>query len=152
MKLYGSGRLLLCPGHGEYCGGKSKIWTILLGHITLDKYINLGSGYFFPVVLHKGAEGLCCSWEQFWLSHLCVLTKAYVMAKKNGVFLRSVFGKEVEVISAEWLWLGPWCFVIHLLGATAWREDVPLLLSLSANHLGNWGFEILQHITILLFL
>lgn len=42
--------------------------------------------------------------------------------------------------------------VILLLGATAWRQDVSLLLSLAANHLGDWGFEILQYITILLLL
>lgn len=40
--------------------------------------------------------------------------------------------------------------VSHLLGGTVWREDVPLLLSLSANHLGDRGFEILQCITVLL--
>lgn len=50
--LYGTRRLLLCPGQGEYCGGKSKIGMMLLGHTTLDKYINY-SGYFFPVTLQK---------------------------------------------------------------------------------------------------
>lgn len=39
--------------------------------------------------------------------------------------------------------------LILILGrAKTWREDVPLLLSLSANHLGDWGIETLQHIII----
>ena len=68
-----------------------------------------------------------------------------VTLRQRGIFLEKQWKSSLQS-DCDWD-RGP---VIYLLGgANAWREDVPLLLSLFANHLGDWGIETLQRITIL---
>lgn len=61
--------------------------------------------------------------------------KGLCYGKEEWCFLRSVFGKAVEVISAEWLWLGPW-YCDHHLGAAAYAA---LPICKSSRRLGIWN-------------
>lgn len=80
------------------------------------------------------------TYGRFWLAHLCILRKGYVMTTRNvlrEVFLQS--GKESEshlCSDCDWGY-GP---MIHLLGGVnAWSEVVPWLLHSCKSSRSLWN-------------